>query len=45
MLRFINNQTKRKILYLLTLDNKYKPNRDLKDLSNCYCTIAKNKGY
>ena len=36
---------RRKILYLLTKDNKYKSNRDLKDLTNVYIAIAKNKGY
>ena len=26
-------------------NRKYKPNKDLKELGNCYIIIAKNKGY
>ncbi len=36
---------KRHILYFLTKNRKYKPNKDLKELGNCYIIIAKNKGY
>ena len=39
------NNLKRSILYFFTRNRKYRPKKDLKELSNCYIIIAKNKGY